>query len=128
MRAAPMHRAPSRTGCPRSCAGRGRARWARSGASHVTGIALHLRGEVRAIFMDWLRAYRPDLVERYEALYARSAYAPKAEQERLTAMTRKAGRGRRDAPRGRRATGHEAALKTRTREPEQTRPRQESLF
>jgi len=59
---------------------------AQAGATGVSGIALHLRGEVRAIFMDWLRTYRPDLVERYEALYARSAYAPRTEQERLSAL------------------------------------------
>ena len=47
-----------------------------AGAGHIGGIALHLRGEVRDVFMDWLRSYRPDLVERYERLYARSAYAP----------------------------------------------------
>jgi hypothetical protein len=49
----------------------------------VSGIALHLRGEVRGIYMEWLRAYRPDLVPRYEALYARGAYAPREEQDRL---------------------------------------------
>jgi DNA repair photolyase len=54
-----------------------------AGAVGVSGIALHLRGEVRGIFMDWLRAYRPDLVERYETLYRRGAYAPKEEQDRL---------------------------------------------
>lgn len=35
------------------------------------------------MFMDWLRSQRPDLVPRYEALYARGAYAPKAERERI---------------------------------------------
>jgi DNA repair photolyase len=62
-----------------------------AGATGVSGIALHLRGEVRGIFMEWLRSYRPDLVERYEKLYARGAYAPREEQDRLRrllAMTR----------------------------------------
>ncbi len=59
-----------------------------AGATGISGIALHLRGEVRGIFMEWLRSYRPDLVERYEELYARSAYAPRAEQERLHALVR----------------------------------------
>src|SRR5205085_10536521 len=57
-----------------------------AGATHIAGIALHLRGEVRDIFMDWLRSKRPDLVPRYEKLYARGAYAPKAERERLGAL------------------------------------------
>src|SRR3954464_15257858 len=54
-----------------------------AGATHIGGITLHLRGEVRAIFMDWLRAQRPDLVPQYEKLYARGAYAPRAERERI---------------------------------------------
>jgi DNA repair photolyase len=57
-----------------------------AGAVHIGGIALHLRGEVRGIFMDWLRAQRPDLVPRYERLYARGAYAPKSERQRLSAL------------------------------------------
>src|SRR3954454_15942384 len=54
-----------------------------AGAVGVSGIALHLRGEVRGIFMEWLRSYRPDLVDRYQGLYRRGAYAPKVEQDRL---------------------------------------------
>jgi DNA repair photolyase len=54
-----------------------------AGAVSVGGIALHLRGEVRGIFFDWLRAHRPDLVPRYEQLYKRGAYAPPAERQRL---------------------------------------------
>jgi DNA repair photolyase len=61
---------------------------AEAGATGISGVALHLRGEVRGIFMEWLRSYRPDLVEHYEELYARSAYAPRAEQERLQALVR----------------------------------------
>ncbi|HEY2638138.1 MAG TPA: radical SAM protein [Solirubrobacteraceae bacterium] len=59
-----------------------------AGARTVGGIALHLRGEVREVFMEWLRSYRPDLVARYDRLYARGAYAPKAERERLAALAR----------------------------------------
>jgi DNA repair photolyase len=61
---------------------------AEAGAVNVGGICLHLRGEVKDLWMDWLNANRPDLIPRYEKLYARSAYAPKAEQERLTALAR----------------------------------------
>ena len=63
---------------------------AEAGATGVSGIGLHLRGEVRGIFMDWLRSYRPDLVERYEELYARGAYLPRVEQERIGALVRRA--------------------------------------
>jgi DNA repair photolyase len=61
---------------------------AEAGAVSIGGICLHLRGEVRDIVMDWLRSYRPDLVPRYESLYARGAYAPKAERERMSRLVR----------------------------------------
>jgi DNA repair photolyase len=54
-----------------------------AGAGFVGGIALHLRGEVKEIWFDWLRANRPDLIPRYERLYARGAYAPPGERKRL---------------------------------------------
>jgi DNA repair photolyase len=60
-----------------------------AGAEHIGGIALHLRGEVREIFMDWLRAKRPDLVPRYEELYRRGAYASKEERARLGRLIRR---------------------------------------
>ena len=70
---------------------------AEAGAVSLGGICLHLRGEVRAIFMEWLRSYRPDLVPRYERLYARGAYAPKSERDRLARLIRA---GTRVAPGG----------------------------
>ena len=65
------------------------------GATNVGGVGLHLRGEVRDVFMDWLRQYRPDLVERYEGLYARGAYLPQVERRRLAALARGPQRPRR---------------------------------
>ena len=70
---------------------------AAAGATSIGGVALHLRGEVRGIFMDWLRSQRPDLVERYEELYRRGAYAPKEERERLSRLVRR-GPGRARGP------------------------------
>jgi DNA repair photolyase len=61
-----------------------------AGATGIGGIALHLRADVKEIFFDWLRSHRPDLLPRYEKLYARGAYAPQAERERLSRMV---GRG-----------------------------------
>ena len=94
-----------------------------AGATSVGGIGLHLRGEVRDVFMGWLRDARPDLVPRYEELYARGAYAPKAERERLSALlTRGRFRGRRPG----------FVLRDRARPtepaPRQPEPAQESLF
>ncbi|MFL5820844.1 MAG: radical SAM protein [Solirubrobacteraceae bacterium] len=62
-----------------------------AGAGHVGGVALHLRGEVRGIFFDWLRVHRPDLLERYRGLYRRGAYMPRDEQDRITAPARLGG-------------------------------------
>ena len=62
-----------------------------AGASSIGGVALHLRGEVRGVFMDWLRSRRPDLVPRYEKLYHRGAYAPVQERRRLARMVRRGG-------------------------------------
>ncbi|HYZ29542.1 MAG TPA: hypothetical protein VE570_10830 [Thermoleophilaceae bacterium] len=63
---------------------------AEAGATHVGGICLHLRGEVKDIWFEWLEAYRPDLIPRYEQLYARGAYAPRAERERIANLVRDA--------------------------------------
>jgi DNA repair photolyase len=70
-----------------------------AGASFVSGIALHLRGEVRELFFAWLQEQRPDLLERYRDLYHRGAYAPATERQRLAALV----------------TGPEAAPPGRTR-------------
>ncbi|MBV9943751.1 MAG: radical SAM protein [Solirubrobacterales bacterium] len=59
-----------------------------AGAAYVTGIALHLRGDVRGLFFDWLRDNRPDLVDRYKRLYQRGAYAHPDERRRLTELVK----------------------------------------
>jgi DNA repair photolyase len=63
-----------------------------AGAVNIGGIPLHLRGEVRDIFFEWLRSYRPDLVPRYEQLYARGAYVGREERDRMQALVRRAPR------------------------------------
>jgi DNA repair photolyase len=59
---------------------------AEAGAVSIGGIGLHLRGEVKDIWFDWLRAHRPDLIPLYERLYSRGAYLPPAERDRLSAL------------------------------------------
>ncbi len=59
-----------------------------AGAGSVGGIGLHLRGEVREIWFDWLRQYRPDLVAVHERLFAAGAYLPRSERERLSGLAR----------------------------------------
>jgi DNA repair photolyase len=71
-----------------------------AGAAYVSGIALHLRGEVRQVFMDWLGEHRPDLVDRYRDLYRRGAYAPRSERRRLAEMLQGPDRSRSEWDRG----------------------------
>lgn len=59
-----------------------------AGARSIGGVALHLRSDVKDVFMDWLRTQRPELVERYEDLYRRGAYAPNEERKRLAGLVR----------------------------------------
>ena len=65
-----------------------------AGATRVGGVALHLRGEVREIFFDWLRQYRPDLLPRYEKLYARGGTMEATERQRLGALVKHGRRAR----------------------------------
>jgi DNA repair photolyase len=103
-----------------------------AGASNVTGIGLHLRGEVREIWFDWLRQYRPDLLPRYDELYRRGAYLPGAEKKRLGALTDGFER-KPDAPRWRGRRESEAERVTRERaakspRPPRREPQQSRLF
>jgi DNA repair photolyase len=79
-----------------------------AGATHIVPIVLHLRTGAREWYMGWLADHHPDLVTRYEKLYSRGAYAPKAYQEEITErvhdLARRFGIGRaepREARRGR---------------------------
>jgi DNA repair photolyase len=92
-----------------------------AGAAYVSGIALHLRGEVRGLFMDWLTEHRPDLVGRYRDLYRRGAYAPASERRRLAGLLK----GPDLAPSER---GRGAFWRVPEPEPPARQPQQESLF
>jgi DNA repair photolyase len=92
-----------------------------AGAQSVGGIALHLRGEVREIFMQWLRTRRPELVGHYEELYRRGAYAPREERERLAGLVRRRSTGRAPGRWGRSAPVPSVP-------PEEPRVAQERLF
>jgi DNA repair photolyase len=59
-----------------------------AGAAFVSGIALHLRGEVRGLFFEWLEENRPDLVPRYRQLYRRGAYVPAEERRRIAELVK----------------------------------------
>ncbi len=63
-----------------------------AGASFVNGVTLHLRPGVKEVFMSWLSVARPDLVPRYERIYARGAYAPAPVRHRVEEGLRRARR------------------------------------
>jgi DNA repair photolyase len=66
---------------------------AEAGADYVTGIALHLRGEVKDLWFEWLDEHRPDLIERYRELYPRGAYTTQEEKRRLAGLVKYAATG-----------------------------------
>jgi DNA repair photolyase len=92
-----------------------------AGAEYVSGLALHLRGDVRRLFMDWLADHRPDLLARYRDLYRRGAYAPVQERRRLARLVR----GPDQSPFER---SREAFLAAREAPAGAGQPRQASLF
>jgi DNA repair photolyase len=100
-----------------------------AGAVGISGIALHLRGDVRRIFFDWLKSQRPDLLPQYERLYARGAYAPPEVRRHLNELASVDGLGPRRYLRDveeRRMREAEAAAARRERE--EDRMLQASLF
>ncbi|HUR86570.1 MAG TPA: radical SAM protein [Solirubrobacteraceae bacterium] len=96
---------------------------AAAGATGIGGITLHLRGEVKQIFFDWLRSYRPDLLARYEELYARGAYAPQAERRRLAELVR-----REETSWPSRFRNRDEVARRADEEPKAVEPAQPSLF
>jgi DNA repair photolyase len=61
------------------------ARIAAAGATGATVLPLHLRPGAREWYLGWVRRNRPDLLARYEALYANGAYAATWYRDRLAA-------------------------------------------
>jgi DNA repair photolyase len=59
-----------------------------AGAVSAGAVTLHLRGEVKDIFFDWLRLHRPDLLPLYEELYKRGAYAPSAFRRQVEGLVK----------------------------------------
>jgi DNA repair photolyase len=89
-----------------------------AGASFISGISLHLRPGVKEVFMGWLRASRPDLVDRYEELYRGRSYLRSADRDLVEAGLTGRKRGRRGGYRTRKPR----------KETEAPPPRQPSLF
>ena len=91
-----------------------------AGATFLGGVALHLRDEVREVFFAWLEAKRPDLLPRYEQLYASRAYMRPEQREHTTRAVRGWGRtrtGRGSPPAGGRGAGDAARTGPAGQEP-----------
>ena len=56
---------------------------AEAGAHRVVYGALHLRPGAREWYFGWLRKQRPEVMDAYAGMYARSAYAPQAYRRML---------------------------------------------
>jgi DNA repair photolyase len=61
-----------------------------AGVQSASPIVLHLRPGVKQEYLAWLAEVRPDLLQRYEQIYGRRSYAPKAIQAEITARFRAA--------------------------------------
>ena len=55
-----------------------------AGATHVSPILLHLRPKVKEVYMEWLGREYPHLLDRYEAMYAKGAYASNGAKNSLS--------------------------------------------
>jgi DNA repair photolyase len=97
-----------------------------AGAVHIGGQTLFLRGSVKEIFFEWLREHRPDLLERYERLYASGAYLPAGERRTIERAAGAPWARTRYAERFRHRGGRAAR---RRNDAEEVRPQpQQSLF
>ena len=63
-----------------------------AGAESIDALPLHLRGATKRVFLDWLRATRPELLPRYEALYGDGSEMRRDEHQRLTQLVTPRGR------------------------------------
>lgn len=94
-----------------------------AGAVHIGGQTLFLRGSVKEIFFEWLREQRPDLLERYERLYATGAYLAADERRTIEQAAGAPWARRRRAQR----SGHRPGGARQVALREEVRP-QETLF
>ena len=95
-----------------------------AGAAYVSGIALHLRGEVKQLFFEWLEANRPDLIPLYKQLYRLGAYMPIEERQRLAGLVKGPDLAPNERMRGRIiSAGSGRTLAARGRQPRRTQQR-----
>jgi DNA repair photolyase len=63
-----------------------------AGAESIDALPLHLRGATKQVFLEWLRAARPHLVPRYDALYGDGSELRRDEHHRLMELVKPRGR------------------------------------
>jgi DNA repair photolyase len=63
-------------------------------ATFLGGVALHLRDEVKDVFLAWLEEKRPDLLPKYEQLYRGRAYLRPEQRKQATRAVRGWGKNR----------------------------------
>ena len=63
-----------------------------AGAESIDALPLHLRGSTKDVFLQWLKATRPELVERYDSLYGTGSEMRRDEQRRLLDLVKPRGR------------------------------------
>ena len=96
-----------------------------AGATSIMYSALHLRPGVKPWWFEWLGRERPDLVQRYRAMYLDNTYAPKdyrrwlSERIRPILAAHGVGLGRVDP-----ATGSMGFSEPRTPQPRVPQPRE----
>ena len=59
-----------------------------AGAVSISGVALHLRGPMRAHYLDWLGSARPELVSLHRRRFRRGAYQEDDVRERVVGIVR----------------------------------------
>jgi DNA repair photolyase len=63
-----------------------------AGAVSIHGVALHLRGPLRAHYTAWLESARPDLAALYRERFRGGAYQPQSERDRVSDLVRQVAR------------------------------------
>jgi DNA repair photolyase len=63
---------------------------AAAGAVSISGVALHLRGPLRAHYLQWLEQFRPELSALTRQRFRSGAYQAQAERDRIGAVIRAA--------------------------------------
>jgi DNA repair photolyase len=59
-----------------------------AGAVSISGVALHLRGSVRAHYFEWLNRVRPDLVTLHRERFRAGAYQEHTDRDRIAEVVR----------------------------------------